>query len=846
MKRINFATQILNSSGYLISVRRVKKIRTTNKTFIKLKATFLVTLLCLCTIVTYAQYSITGQVLNDKNEAVESDVFLSGIADPVKSDKNGQFKFGNLSNGDYVIQVHAWGYKAFSEKVVINGKSSRLKVALVKLEEDLTEFIIEEKQHDEFGIIRLKPIEGTAIYASKKSEVVVLAQSHANLATNNSREVFSKVAGIHVWESDGAGIQLGIGGRGLSPDRTSNFNTRQNGYDISADALGYPESYYSPASQAIERIEVVRGAASLQYGTQFGGFINFRFKKPVQDKKIQFVTQQTGGSFGFFNSYNEVSGTIGKWNYFGFAQYKTGDGWRRNSGFNQHMLHGRVSYNFSKKTSITLEHTYMYYLAQQAGGLSDSMFEEDPRQSIRTRNWFKVKWNLSAILFNHQFSNKLKLNSRMFVLNAGRNSVGFLGNITRPDPLEERNLIVDTYTNIGNETRLLYTYNFLGSPANFLIGGRYYRGNTDRRQGIGTNGDDADFNFILADRNRTLLGDGSSLLSFSSNDYVFPSENVSFFSENIFPISSKFSVTPGVRFEYISTIADGNYLNVAKDLAGQVIFEQIVPEYRSNYRSFVLFGIGASYKSSDKFELYGNVSQNYRAINFNDMRIVNINLTIDPSLKDESGTSSDVGIRGNLKGVFNYDASLFGILYENKISNVSDGKGGRLRTNAPTARMLGLESFLELDFWKLFLGVKSKNSLSVFTNFSLVDAVYINTEDPQFKNNKVEMAPPIILRSGIAFKRKRFSTSLQYSYTAKHFSESTNAEKAPNPIHGAIPAYSIVDFSVKYTYKRYLVNASINNLLNEIYFTRRATGYPGPGILPSDGRSFFVTLGAKF
>ena len=231
-------------------------------------------LLCFCTTIAYAQYSISGQIESQKDEIVEADVFLSGIIDPIKTDKKGRFKFENLSNGNYVVQVHAWGYKAFSEEVTIKGKSVQLKVPLTKLEEDLTEFIVEEKQHDEFGIIRLKPIEGTAIYASKKSEVVVLAQSHANLATNNSREVFSKVAGIHVWESDGAGIQLGIGGRGLSPDRTSNFNTRQNGYDISADALGYPESYYSPASQAIERIEVVRGAASLQYGTQFGGFIN--------------------------------------------------------------------------------------------------------------------------------------------------------------------------------------------------------------------------------------------------------------------------------------------------------------------------------------------------------------------------------------------------------------------------------------------------------------------------------------------------------------------------------------------------------------------------------------------
>jgi len=35
-------------------------------------------------------------------------------------------------------------------------------------------------------------------------------------------------------------------------------------------------------------------------------------------------------------------------------------------------------------------------------------------------------------------------------------------------------------------------------------------------------------------------------------------------------------------------------------------------------------------------------------------------------------------------------------------------------------------------------------------------------------------------------------------------------------------------------------------LLNKDYATRRAGGYPGPGILPGEGRSFYVSIGAKF
>ena len=38
-----------------------------------------------------------------------------------------------------------------------------------------------------------------------------------NKAVNLSRQIYSKIPGLNIWESDGAGIQLGLGGRGLNP-----------------------------------------------------------------------------------------------------------------------------------------------------------------------------------------------------------------------------------------------------------------------------------------------------------------------------------------------------------------------------------------------------------------------------------------------------------------------------------------------------------------------------------------------------------------------------------------------------------------------------------------------------
>ncbi|MDF9797787.1 hypothetical protein OKW21_003050 [Catalinimonas alkaloidigena] len=200
---------------------------------------------------------------------------------------NTAYRTFTTESGRYSLEVKPGNYTLASFYLELQGPQLEVKLAaeevekinfeLKPLEIYLDEVETSGKREEAFSISRLNSVEGTLIYEAKKNEVIRLEKLNANLATNNARQVFANVPGLNVWESDAAGLQLGIGGRGLNPNRTSNFNTRQNGYDIAADPLGYPESYYTPPMESLEKIEVVRGAASLQYGTQFGGMINFLF-----------------------------------------------------------------------------------------------------------------------------------------------------------------------------------------------------------------------------------------------------------------------------------------------------------------------------------------------------------------------------------------------------------------------------------------------------------------------------------------------------------------------------------------------------------------------------------------
>ena len=51
-----------------------------------------------------------------------------------------------------------------------------------------------------------------------------------------------------------------------------------------------------------------------------------------------------------------------------------------------------------------------------------------------------------------------------------------------------------------------------------------------------------------------------------------------------------------------------------------------------------------------------------------------------------------------------------------------------------------------------------------------------------------------------------------------------------------------MDLTASYTYKQLTFSTSLNNLTNNMYFTRRATGYPGPGIIPAEGLRVTGTL----
>lgn len=786
--------------------------------------------------IAFSQNTISGTVTSSNGTKLQY-VEVYNKTNGVKTTTNikGEFSIIIEENKDNELAFYLEGY-ALVEKTATAG--NKLEIVLEKIN-SLSEVVINNQKDKISALHKLRDIEETAIYAGKKTEAISVGKLTANKATNNTRQIFAQATGLTINESSDGGLQLSIGGRGLNPNRTSNFNTRQNGYDISADVLGYPESYYATPTEALEEIQIVRGAASLQYGTQFGGLVNFKLKSPAK-KPFEFLTRNTVGSYNLYTNFSSVSGTTGKFSYYSFFNFKQGNGFRPNSHFNSKNYFANLNYQFTEKTSLHFDYTYFNYLAKQPGGLTDEMFEENPQQSNRKRNWFAVNWNLFALRLKHKFSNDADFSLQLFGLDASRKTVGYRSNrVDSPDAEgNARDLIVGDFVNWGAEARYLQRYEINGNTNAFLIGAKYYQSRNTGIQGPGSSASDADFH----------LATDEFPYYANQSDYVFPNLNYSVFGENIFKLSPKFSITPGFRFEIIKTQAKGYYRKINTDLAGNVIFDQTITEDNVKDRNFILLGVGLSYKPKNQLELYGNISQNYRSVTFNDIRTANPSYEIDANISDEKGFTSDIGIRGQLGNQLTFDANIFGLYYNDKIGEFdttnSSNQIVKRRGNLGTAITYGLETMLDWSLNKAFFKGNENFAWNVFSNISVSDSKYLKSEIPKVEGNKVEFVPLFNIKTGTGIGYKNFMSSVQLTYLSSQFSNANSNEtnNVNDGISGEIPAYYVADFSASYKWKQFKLEAGVTNFTNNSYFTRRATGYPGPGIIPSDNRTFYATL----
>ena len=682
----------------------------------------------------------------------------------------------------------------------------------------------------------LPDLMGMNIYAGKRTNALLLTDNTTGLQQNISRTLMARIPGLNMWEMDGAGTQLNIGSRGTDPHRSIEMNMRQNGYNTNSDIFGYPENHYTVPMQAVEEVQLVRGSAALQFGPQFGGMMNYRLKTGDSTKPMAIESEQTAGTNNYFNSFNAIGGTKGKLNYYAFYDNRHGDGWRDNTAFNYHTYHIHLGCQINKRLGVTAEFSRMDYVQQIAGGLTDAQFKANPKQSERNRNYFQPAINIPAINLKYTISQNTKLEITTNGIFGQRNSVQFINAGNIPDTLNTaignynpRQVDRDYYAGFTTEVRLLHYYKIRKINSVLSGGTRYFTELTKRKQkGVGTSGSDFDL----------------SLVKPYGTDLRLTTNNYAFFAENNFQITPKFSVIPGLRYEVIKT-----------DLSGVINAASNAITYKSN-RNFPLFGTGLQFQLSSATQLYGNISQEYRPYLYANITPPDRLDKIDPNLKDSKGYTIDFGYRGHYKNIAQFEINAFYLYYGNKVGllNQTDAIGNPYlySTNIGNSVTKGIEAFGEVSLMKLINRSIVKKDIKIFNSLAYNDARYIrglinqSGSNKTIKGNYVENAPVWVNKTGIDLRVNNLSFNFQYSYTSKSYNDAFNTASSSNGVIGAIPAYHVWDWGFSWQFsKQFRLGATITNFTNVKYFNRRITFYPGPGILPADGRSGMLSLAIR-
>ncbi len=684
-------------------------------------------------------------------------------------------------------------------------------------------------------IIKQLPHEqGTFIFSGKKTEVINLALVPVDITNKTGRQVFAKVPGVFVYDMDGSGNQVNIAARGLDPHRGWEFNIRKDGVITNSDMYGYPASHYSLPLESIERIELVRGTGSLQYGAQFGGMLNYVTKQGDTTRPFSFESINTVGSFNLISTYNAIGGKAGKFKYYAYVQKKSRSGYRKNEHTDSEAEAIIITYGPNRNFSVRAEWARSKYLYRLPGALTDSMFNADPTQATRSRNYFSPDIHVPSITLNWQIASQTNVQLISSAVLGSRNSVLFDKPANIKDSINaatlqynNRQVDIDRFNSYTTELRLLQQYK-LGKYLSSLAAGIQYMNNDLHRTqlGKGTTGSDYDLNLV-----DPLWG----------RDVHLKTTNVALFAENKLQLLPHLAVNFGARVETGQT-----------DLNGKIAYypDNNIP-VNIKHR-FPLLGANISYKPLGNAELYGGWSQSYRPMIFKDLIPGSLYEKVDPNIKDSKGYNAELGFRGTWK-FLKWDINGFLLGYNKRFGTLAEtdnaGAFYTYRTNIGNSLTKGAEIFIQMD-WML----GTRTNLSIFTSTSFMHARYTNAvvksgnSNINIQGNKVESAPDIITRNGVTLRYKKFSSSVLYSYTGETFADALNTVQAPKTTGatGIVPAYGILDMNASFRFSKAVeLRLNLSNIFNKQYFTKRPLFYPGPGIWTSDGRNGSVSIVAN-
>jgi Fe(3+) dicitrate transport protein len=707
----------------------------------------------------------------------------------------------------------------------------------------LDEVVVQaESESDEIVQGRfLPPVQGTRINAGKKTSVLDLDEL-PRITNNNYRQALAQTPGLYLSEETTPLVSIGY--RGLDPSRVQYTQVLKDGIPIHADQFGYPEAYYTPPLDTVDRIEFIRGGAALMYGPQPGGALNFITHRPRIDRPFSFGTAHTFGTDNYYSTFTYLDGTIGRVGYYGYFNHREGDGFRAsNSDFRLNAGNIKLVIDGDTDSRWILSLEAYEERHGEPGGLT---LESGPgavnynsnREGVSRRyDLFELKRYFTSLTWEKDFSEETKLVMNAWASNYSRYSSrqrgGGFGTLPTGPDANTTSVEEQRFYTLGLDARLRHDYELWGGTHTIAGGFQVFASESPREDR----------------RGRTENARGGTLRTDTERKTFY----APVFVENRFHWGA-LSVTPGVRFENIWQSVQ-EFRNVERTEAGGSLANE------EDYEFVPLFGIGVEYEVARKVQLYANVSQSYRPKIYTQAVPTGGTQVVPDDLEAAKAWQYEIGFRGNPTTWASWDVSAFLLDFDNQVGTAALSGGRSTVQNVGRAQHFGVELAAEVDLIGLADAVRGTSapaprglakdkqvapvekslverygSLSLYGNATLLDAEFVSGP---FEGSTPRYAPDYIVKAGVIYRwQDRLKVAMLGTFVGDSYADDANTTER------FVPSYSTWDLTAEARVYRDIVSvhAGLNNVFDENYYSRITDS----GIDPSYGRNYYVGFGLKF
>ena len=647
---------------------------------------------------------------------------------------------------------------------------------------------------------------------------IITSDQIERTAARSIDTALQQVPGIKIKDETGTGVLPNISVRGLDSSRSGYAQVLLDGVPMTLAPYGHTGQSLFPATLfMIDRIDVARGGASIQYGpNNVGGVINLISKPIPTDWETSVNERMTffGDSRNLFDTNISTGGAVNEDFSMRFdGNITKGESFREHSDTDIKNLMLKTLWNIDEQNSLDATLQYYDAFSELPGALNTPAYEADREQSLRPNDEFNADTKRVSLKYSHVlddskiidygeidlrvFGNKSSRNFQWDFYDSSKDTDGNLGTSwsdTTQDATHLRNSPRD-FTVFGIEPTASLLID--GDISQHIIAGARYI-----NEDISYQLNHIDKSTQTATRPRDWQMDTNAMAYYVSN-------KVGFFDDTL-------SVTPGIRYEDVRM----TFTNVGQDYS------------QDNHVTEWLPGITLGYEFSSNWFAYTNAQRSLRTPQISQL------WPKDQTLESELSWNYEAGVRFTPTERSNLSIAAYRIDFENKVEydrNVS------MFVNIGQTRNQGIE--LE----------------GTYSPMSLPDLVltgaynYLDTEqlDGEFAGNELAYVSKHQLSASALYSIKDVDLGLMAFYYSKSFADLANSvEEDVSGTSGEVPAYTVVNFNIATEFFKQdnhglKVGLSVNNLFDNEYYFRGLDVSPA-GRVPASGRSLSLDVGYTF